>query len=363
VVVLRRANINSLEPGVKLARPIYTENGSTLIGIGVELSQRFIDRLKSLGVDYVYIEDKWTLDIIPEDVLRDETRKKSVDTVFTTMTALMSTPHTKSKLAISNMGSTFSDLFKEILNDLPKRSDVLVNLINLHSKDGYLFHHSVNVAILAGVMGMAKGYNRNQLIELGVGALLFDIGMTVFPDELYIKSTDLTSEQRIRIQRHTEEGFNILRRQFDISLLSAHCALQHHERFDGTGYPRGITGGDIHEYAQIVAIADVYDALTSPRPYRKRYSPGEAIEYLYANGNQWFDIQLIREFCKHIAIYPVSTTVLLNTGQVGVVCHVNPSIAHRPIVRIIQEAAGVECISPYEIDLSIRNNITITQTI
>ncbi len=363
MVILRRTHISAARPGYRLAKPIWTETGSILLGVGVELNDRFIDRLTQMGVDYIYVDDNRTTDIVPEDVLQDETRKKSVEVVHKTMTGLMTEAKGKKTAPVKDLGSTFRTLFTDIMTELPNRSDVVVNLINLHVKDGYLFHHAVNVAVLSGVLGIAKGYNRNQLLELGVGALLFDIGMTVFPDNLWLNPTDLTEEQRGRLQKHTEEGYNILRNQYDVSLLSAHCALQHHERFDGTGYPRGLKGGEIHEYAQIVAIADVYDALTSPRPYRKRYSPSEAIEFLYANGNQWFDLDLIRLFCKYIAIYPISSTVQLNTGQLGVVSHIDPLVTHRPIVRIIQEADGKETAAAYEIDLRRHVNITIVQTL
>jgi len=360
---VRRTHVSEARSGARLARPIWTETGSILLGVGVELSDRYLERLQQMGVDYIYVEDKRTSDIIPEDVLNDDTRRHSVETVHRTMTALMNKHSGKKYLAVKDMGTTFRNLFKTILTELPNRGDVVVNLVNMHVRDGYLFHHAVNVAVLSGILGIAKGYNREQLLDLGVGALLFDIGMTVFPDNLWKIRTELTAEQRSRLQKHTEEGYHILRREYDISLLSAHCALQHHERFNGTGYPRGLKGKDIHEFAQIVAIADVYDALTSARPYRKRYSPSEAIEFLYANGNEWFDLELIKLFCKYIAIYPVATTVRLNTGQIGVVSHIDPKITHRPVVRVIQEADGSDVLPPYEIDLRKQMNITIVHTL
>ncbi|TBL81314.1 HD-GYP domain-containing protein [Paenibacillus thalictri] len=360
---MRKVHISFAKQGDVLARPVLSANGSNLIGVGVKLTDRYIERLQSYGVDYLFLEDRHTTDIFPEEIVRDETRKKAIETVYKTMVDLTSSPSVKNKAISKDMGLTYQKIFSEILTDLTSNRGLMVSLSNLHVKEGYLFHHSVNVGILAGIMGMAKGYNRIQLTELGVGALLFDIGMTVFPDELWQKNTDFTGEQRERIKKHTEEGFNLLRKQFDVSLLSAHCALQHHERYDGTGYPRGLKQDEIHEYAQIVAIADVYDALTSPRPYRIGYSPGEAIEFLYANGNQWFNVELIKIFCSHIAVYPIATTVQLNTGQIGVVTALNASASHRPIVRIIQEPGGHPVYSAYEIDLQKQMNITIARTI
>jgi len=266
---------------------------------------------------------------------------------------------TKGRTIAPEMGRTFRNVFGQIMQDLVNRQDVMVSLTNIQVADGYLFQHSVNVAILAGIMGLARGYNRNQLEELGMGALLFDIGMTRLPKELLNKKVPLTPEERALMEKHTEEGFNIIRAQHDISLLSAHCAFQHHERYDGSGYPRKLKGDAIHEYAQIVALADVYDALTSPRPHRKRYTPTEAIEFLFAAGNTFFDLDLIQTFCKHISIYPVSTTVLLSSGQIAVVALNNPLAVNRPIVRILREADGTPPSQPYQIDLKDSHSIMI----
>jgi len=360
---VKKLHIQFVKSGHITAKSILLENGNILLGAGVTLTDRYIQRLKSMGIDTMFIEDPMTDDIIPDDVIRDETRRDAVRHVHKTMTELMDHPLTQKRTALPKLGSTFRDVFGSILQDIQGRGNVLISLANLHTQDGYLFHHSVNVAVLAGILGISKGYNRDQLMELGIGALLFDIGMTKIPVEVINKTTPITPEERELLQTHTKEGFDILRSQHDISLLSAHCALQHHERFDGTGYPRQLKQKEIHEYAQIVAIADVYDALTSARSYRVGFTPGEASEFLFASGNQYFNIDLVKHFLKHISIYPVSTTVQLNTGQIGVVAAVDPDANNRPIVRITTEADGTPCKSPYEIDLQKHYNILIMKTL
>ncbi len=356
---MKKLHISAVQPGAVIAKTVFMENGSVLLGAGMELTQRYIDRLIQLGIDTVYIEDKHTTDIVPEDAISDETRRYAVETVHKTMTGFMNQPQMKGRMTTPDLGTEFHKVFGDILAELSSRKDILVNLTHLHVMEGYLFHHSVNVAIIAGIVGLAKGYNRNQLLELGIGALLFDIGMTQLPKELWNKKSELTKEERMRINGHTEEGFHILRKQHNISLLSAHCALQHHERYNGSGYPRNLADKQIHEYAQIVGLADVYDALISPRAFRRSYSTNEAIEFLFASGNELFDLNLIQLFVKHVAVYPIASTVQLNTGQVGVVSHVDPVAAHRPVIRIIQEADGTPVASPYEIDLKRKENLSL----
>ncbi|MBD3922560.1 HD-GYP domain-containing protein [Paenibacillus sp. PR3] len=354
---MKKVNIHQIKPGDKLAKPILQDNGNVLLGVGVELNERFIDRLRKLGIDVLFVEDAFTDDLEPPEAISEKTRQKAVNAIYQTMANLKDQNFMKGKAVAPEMGRQLRQVFGEILNDVMVRGDVMVNLTNIHTTDAYLFQHSVNVAVLSGIIGIAKGYNRMQLEELGIGALLFDIGMTKVPSQLINKQEALTDAERAVVAKHTTDGFDILRKQHDISLLSAHCALQHHERFDGSGYPRGLKGDEIHLHAQIVGLADMYDALTSPRPHRKRYTPSEAIELIFAAGNTYFDFELVKLFCKHISVYPVATSVLLNTGQIAVVSANNSLAVHRPIVRVVEEADGSRPASPYEIDL--KNEVSI----
>lgn len=355
---MRLKHIDTIQEGDVVGKPILLENGNVLVGVGLKLNERSVERLRKLGIDRVYIEDANTMDIIPEDVIEEDTRKEAVSEVHKTMTQLIDITVTKGRSVNRNLGSTFRNVFSAILSDLTRKKNIMINLTNLHTTEGYLFHHSVNVAILAGILGLSKGYNRQQMEELGVGALLFDIGMTQVPSEVWNKKGALSEAERAIMHTHTEKGFELLRNRFDISLLSAHCAYQHHERYDGQGYPRQLRASEIHEYAQIVAIADVFDALTSTRPYRNRYKPNDAIELLFASGNAMFDLDIVLLFCKHICIYPVSTTVMLSSRQIGVISANHPGMIQRPTVRVLRESDGREVNSPYELDM--RKELTVT---
>lgn len=358
---MKRVHIDRLQPGDIIAKTIFQENGNVLLGMGVELTGRYIQRLKNIGLDYVYVEDKMTEGIEPDEPISDATRSKAVSEVYKTMNSFKNTDVMKSKSIEPNIGRNFRDVFGSIMADLSSRESVVVNLTSIHSQDSYLFQHSVNVAILAGIMGMAKGMNKQQLEDLGIGALLFDIGMTKMPETIVNQPRTFTDEERKLLESHPMEGFNILRKFHDISVVSAHCALQHHERFDGSGYPRGLKGKDIHIFGQIVGLADMYDALVSPRPFRKRHTTSEAIEFLFAAGGTYFDHDLIKLFCNHISIYPNATTLLLNTGQTVVVVQNSELALHRPKVRVILEADGKAPKTPYEIDLKNEVHITIAK--
>lgn len=358
---MRKVQLGAAKPGDKVAKPIFQENGNVLLGEGVELSERYISRLQALGIDFLFIEDGRTTDILPEDSIRDETRTQAVNTIYKTMNSFKDEVVSKGRTIAPDMGRNFRSVFGNIMQDLATRPNMLVNLTSIHSMDAYLFQHSFNVAVLSGIMGIAKGFNRNQLEELGIGALLYDIGMTRVPQKLLTHTGRYSSEELEQLRAHPKEGFDILRKYHDISIVSAHCALQHHERFNGSGYPRGLKQDEIHMYAQIVGLADTYDALVSPRPHRKRYTTSEAIEFLFAAGGTFFDLDLIKLFCNHISVYPVSTTLLLSTGQEVVVSVNNELAVHRPRVRVIKEADGSIPKSPYDIELKNELHITIVK--
>ncbi|SEC56637.1 HD-GYP domain-containing protein [Paenibacillus sp. GP183] len=359
---MRKVSIQVVNPGDKLARDITMDNGNALLVSGRELNTVLIQRLKAQGIDTVYIEDKLTEDIRPFETLNEETRLRTIQAMRHSVT-LTEDPVLDARAAVPKLSSIFRDVFRGLLNDIMQQGPMLIHLADLFVTDDYLFHQAINVTALSIIVGVSKGYSEKQLEELGIGALLADIGMVKLPKSLWNKQSSLSAEEREQLRRHPEEGYLFLRKQEDISMLSALCARQHHERYDGKGYPHGLKEDEIHEYAQIIAIADVYSALTSTRMHRQRYTPGEALEYLYGAGNSQFSLSLLQLFTSQVAVSPVASTVLLNTGQLGVIAEVKPSLVTRPIVRIIRESDGSTAQLQRNLDLSLQHNVTIVNLV
>lgn len=227
--------------------------------------------------------------------------------------------------------------------------------------DHYLYQHSVNVCIYTTMLGIAHGYDREDLLSLSMGSLLHDIGKTKVSPEILLKPGKLTVEEFDEIKKHPEHGFQILKEEPGISLRVAHCAFQHHERNNGSGYPRGIEGNEIHEFAKWISVADTYDAITSHRVYRSGKLPHEALEVLYTGAGSLYDTDKLILFRDKIAIYPIGTEVRLNTGVAGVIADLNKLLPSRPIVRILQNEGGESLTIPYEVDLSKNLSMTITE--
>ncbi|MGG1556213.1 HD-GYP domain-containing protein [Paenibacillus ferrarius] len=353
--------INMCRPGMRLAKNIYNDDGMVLLAVNVELSQRLIDRLFSYGIDYIYIEDSRTDDIIQKDIIQDETRVRAVTEIRNTFKKVMEDSNKRGAVSYYDIGRNFRDVMKMIIDDLSAHEGAMVMLNNINVKDNYLFQHSVNVSIYALMLGISYGYSRDKLEALGLGALLHDIGKTKVPLGILRKPSQLTTEEYNEMKNHTTYGFNILREEPNIPLLSAHCAYQHHERINGSGYPRGLRGDEITEFAKWIGLVDSYDAMTTTRVYRRPLLPHEAMEQLFTGSGTMYDQSQIALFRDKIAIYPLGIMVRLNTGEYGIVSKLNIAVPHRPIVRVLQNASGIVLKEPYEIDLSKKLSTLISE--
>lgn len=347
-------NINS-DANCKVAKTIFDSTGKPLIKAGAPLSTGILNALIKRNVPYVYIDDGNTDDILPELAVSDATRSAATHKVSTIV------EHTVKKKKTS-IDIPVKDEVDCIIHDLLANKTGMFNLINIHSMADYLLSHAVNVAIISTAIGIKMGLPKNQLLDLGIGALLHDIGKTCISNELLEKPSQLTAEEFGEVKRHAEFGFELLRKS-SFSLTSAHVAFQHHEWWNGTGYPRGIKGPDIHLYGRIVAVADVYDALTSDRPYRPAFLPHDAIELLFGSGNYQFDYEIVKIFKDTVSLYPVGHSVLLSTGDIAAIVKENKISPQRPLVRVIIDSQGKLINNAYEIDLHEQPNILIIKAI
>ncbi|MZP30382.1 HD domain-containing protein [Heliobacterium undosum] len=343
---MRKVSIDSVEPGMILARSIYSADGRTLLGAGITLSTPFIRRLKELGVPAVLIKDQVIGDLTVPDVLSEQVRLAAVQTIRHSFARVQL--HADKGLEPVAVKTATSAIIDEVL----RNRHVMYHVADIRTFDDYTFGHSVNVCVLSVLTGIAMGYNELELYDLACGAILHDIGKMLIPHEVLNKPGRLTPEEFTEIRRHCEYGFEIIRHQSEFSLAAAHVAFQHQERFDGSGYPRQLKGEEIHEYARIVAIADMYDALVADRVYRKGYLPYQAHEIILAASCRELDPRISQIFLQNIAIYPIGSTVQLNTGDIGVVVDVNKAFQSRPVIRLLYDADGLPLKRPYEMDLT-----------
>ncbi len=353
---MRRIKTANLKPEMVVARTIIDSDSRVLLNSGMPLNDKYIERLSELGIASIYIKDGLLDDEAQVyDIVSEKTRTETIKVIKSSFTHLEKNSNFNVE-AVKN-------LVKNIIAELLENRNTLLHLTDIRSFDDYTFGHSVNVCILSIITALTLGYSEPKLKELGLGALLHDIGKTRIDKEILNKPGDLTPEEFNEIKRHTDYGFAILRNYPDVSLLSAHIAFQHHERWDGNGYPRGLVGSEIHHHSRIVAAADVYDALLADRPYRPAYNVTQALNILTRMAGSYLDFDCVMALKSNVAIYPVGSFVQLTTGDICIVVDANKNNPTRPKLKIILDKDKKRLSHPREIDLSRLKTIMITRPI
>jgi len=355
---MRMVEISFLKPGMNLGKPVYNHKGEVLLGSGTTLTDSYIKKLVVAGVASVYVQD-WDLlpDLAINDVISSNTRVAAVQQVK----SILLTAKESGQLVIEpqSIYSTVSEFTDQLLSS----QTLVYSLHDLRTQDDYTFAHSVNVCVLALMTGITLGYSKEQLAILGVGAILHDIGKMKIPNQVLNKPGMLTAEEYTLIKEHAAWGYNIIRSAGKLGDIPGIIAYQHHESYDGSGYPQGVSGDEFMECAQIVSIADKFDALTSHRVYRRAFPPHEAYEMCSASGNYWFKDNVVRAFLHNIAAYPTGTVVKLSNGLVAAVVNTPKGFSLFPRVRVLFDQYRRKIRNEFEISLSERPELYIVKVL
>lgn len=326
-----------LVPGMRLLRPVYGPKGELLLGKGITLTARYIMLLRQYEILAVNVEVAGSREIEEsQETIEDEVRLNAMRTLNQTIRA--------GKLTADNY-HRLVETMEEIIEEILSGKNVTCNLTEICSADAYTFAHSVDVGILSIAIGAKLGYKRKGLLKLGTGGILHDLGKTEVPSEILNKPGKLTSEEFAVIKKHPAYGYKlILESASRIDPQSAAIILNHHERWDGSGYPRGLKGEDLDEMDSICAIADVYNAMTTDRVYRPALPPHEAYEMLMAAGNIMFSAKVVEAFMQCVVPYPVGAFVKLSNNETAVVYKLNAGLPFRPRIKIIATGEEVDLV-------------------
>lgn len=333
--------VSELKPGMKLAKDVYLPDGRLLLLTGFAIKPRYLRKLELFEIPYVYIseESEFTLEEISEEKVYSE--------AFCTIKSVLTAVRDGQDIDLPAVKETVNDIVQRVINN----ESVFMQLTGIRDIDNYTFLHSVDVCIYSVITGKNMGLPQEELTELGICAILHDIGKCKVPYEILMKPGKLTPDEFHLMKLHTIYGYEIITNTAGLNKHIANAACQHHERWDGTGYPLGLREYQIEKFARIITVADVYDALTADRVYKKKDLPHEAAEYIMCYSSTFFDPNIANVFIKNIAVYPEGSVVLLNTGEVGCIIEANKNLSIRPKVRIIARKEGPPIFAPYEIDL------------
>lgn len=276
---MRYIHISDAKPGMILASTLYDNAARILLSANTKLTKTYIARIERLCFDKICVYDN-----------ADETRCNQLLDDDIRRSALY---HLK-KLNIDDC----LYIANAITNAVISNPDYIYELQTVSSYDNRTFDHSINVAILATMIGVAMGFDNEHLKKLSQGGLLHDIGKSQIPLEIINKEGPLTDEEYELVKQHPKYGLLILRNNCLISSTVRYIVYSHHENENGTGYPRGLKGKDIHIFAKIVHVADVYDAMVSKRSYKDSMAITKVLEYMQSNINTLFNANVVNALFK-----------------------------------------------------------------
>jgi len=246
-------------------------------------------------------------------------------------------------------GAVVSSITDSVLSN----DGTLVSLCRLKQRDKYTFQHSVSIsALLVTFCHAMGGFSKDDLHDIGLGGLFHDIGKMKIPDEILNKPGSLTDHEYSIMMTHVQEGISYLGESRILSQPVMKIVAEHHERFDGTGYPRGIARNAISLLGQMASIVDVYDAITSVRVYHSAIEPVTALQRIYEWGGKHFDETLVHSFIKGVGIYPVGSLVHMDSGRLAIVVRQGVESLLKPIVRVVFDTKAMQKLSPRDINLA-----------
>lgn len=324
---MRYVPISKLKSGMLIGQDIHDVEGRLLLARHLILNDEYIKNLEHLGMPGIYCDDEISEDIEIKEVLRPQLKRDAVKLIRDLFSIGGDKPASQKEL---------QDIVMCVVEDVLNNCDVMCNMLDLKTYDDYTYYHSVNVAALSAVIGSALQMNRQELGILAMAAILHDVGKRFFDVEILNAKRKLTSEEMDIVKQHPKLGYDFLKENYDFPALVYTSILQHHEFFNGKGYPLGKEGKDIPIYARVIKIMDVYDALTSKRPYHDPMSPSEGVEYLMSRVGLEFDPDIVEVFLRKVAVYPVGCQVTLSNGMNAVVINNFPEAILRPRVKVIE---------------------------
>ncbi|MBQ4852476.1 HD domain-containing phosphohydrolase [Pseudoalteromonas sp. MMG012] len=247
--------------------------------------------------------------------------------------------------------SLISDVSKEIVQSVLRNSNAMAILTRLKDKDGYNWRHMINCTILISVFAKYLGLKNSVIQQLAMGAMLHDVGHARLPQGLVSKDSKLTELEYKAVKKHVVQSLGLIKGEKGITPVMMDVIINHHERVDGSGYPRRLRGVKVSKAARIMAIIDVYDAMTSDRPHQMSEEPVHALRYLLANKEQ-FDAELVQRFIKCMGVHPVGTIVKLTNERLALVLEGNKQAPTAPKVRVFYNTKHMHHITAKELDLS-----------
>lgn len=329
---MRRKSLDAIKGNEVLARDIYGNTDTILMVSGMVLKKEYVERLKQLNVDYVYIEDGFTREIEEQESIEKRIKKQCQDTIESVYERYSYC----GDVELKELTSVASKVIFEVL----KEPNVLYSVENVRQKHETVYSHSLNVCALAVLVALKMGLSSTQVEDIAIGSLIHDIGY------LYLETSDTgenlscpNTKDTSNIKKHVVYGYTEVEDETWLSKRAKNIILSHHEFYDGSGYPLKLAGDEIDIETKVVTVCNEFEKLIyheSPNEMKNH----EAVEYIMMQSGTMFDPRVVEAFSSSVARYPNGTRVITNKGEVGIVIQQNIDFPTRPVIRVIKGKDG-----------------------
>lgn len=340
--------VNILKPGMKFTKPVYVDDSNLLVPEEVEIRDKDLKRLEKWSIESVQTEGvviteeaalKSTADKI--ETVIDQGGESTKKQLYRTCVAQTDRVFSETKFNKSVDKREIDRIVERVLRSTVESPDeMLAFVLRDERSEPSLGLSAVNTAILSILVGSTLKLDQLRLKTIATAALLHDIGMVKVPPDIVSKSSNLNTDEIKKMRTHPLYSYQIISKQMGYPEEVGLITLQHHERWDGKGYPRMLAGKKIAIEARIVSVADAFEAMVKEKPYRNSMIAYAAMRQLLNDNSRRFDSEVLKVFIKSIGIYPLGSFVLLNNGSIGRVIKVNESVPLRPAVRLLVDKAG-----------------------
>lgn len=358
MITRRLVRTRQLQPGMKIDQAVVDKSGRNLVQRGSILDNYVIDSLLKMGVMMVYIQsgEETAGDI--EKSISPQARKQieRLHTDDRSKVELSDSVKTRvaegiqfiySNTESKELADATNNIASNLMNAINSTDAIAVDISTLKTSDEYTFKHSVDVATMSMVLAKQQGLSQKQIYEIGVAGLLHDIGKTKIPLDILNKPARLTDEEFAVMKQHPVFGYRMIKDRDEFSNEICMAVLQHHEKMNSKGYPVGFPSDKITQYARILTIADIYDALVTERPYKSAFSQREAVEMIMSMTGE-LDLTAMKSFLESMILYPVDSIVELSNGEKAKVVKNNPHYILRPTV------VGIKSGRVYDLSMDIK---------
>lgn len=326
---MKLVRVEDLQVGMELHECIYRDEDNILIAENTKLNKRAIDAIRQLGMTQIKIKSDEKQEVLTQTAIRKVSLNEKFEASVEKYHEICKKVVLGKKPLYSEIQASIDPLIDAIKND----PEVSSKIWTLESSDFYTYEHSVRVSILAAIIGKWLGAEDDKIKELALAGMLHDIGKCNIPNEILNKPDTLTDNEFKIMKTHPTLGYILSKQIGNISADVQNGVLQHHERYDGSGYPAGLHGENIHEYARIIAVADVFDAMTSDRVYRSGKNHLYVLQSMLDNGYSALDPYISREFVQRTVRCFVGCPVRLNNGEIARIIQINEKNLLKPLIE------------------------------